>query len=65
MLVVTLGSRLHHHTMGKAFKVVAISDSDEEANEYMERNPGVGVIDCHGSLVIMCQNSDEGKVIAR
>lgn len=61
MLLDTTGSSLYHHTMGRAFKVVALADTDREANVHMERNPDASVIDCYAGLVIMANKSDGGR----
>jgi hypothetical protein len=61
MLRDTAGASLYHHTMGRAFKVVALADTDDEANTHMERNPGASVIDYHEGLVIMADKEDKGR----
>lgn len=61
MLRDTTGASLYHHTMGRAFKVLALADTDAEANTHMERNPGASVIDCYAGLVIMADKDDKGK----
>lgn len=61
MIRETKGSGLFFHTMGRAVAVIAVADTDEEANAYMERTPGASVIHCHAGLVIMADKSDEGR----
>jgi hypothetical protein len=61
MITDTTGASLYHHTMGRAFKVVALADTDVEANEHMTRTPGASVIACHGDLVIMADKDDKGR----
>jgi hypothetical protein len=61
MIVDTTGSSLYWHLYGRAFKVVAIADTDEAANVHMERTPGASVLACYGPLVIMADKNDEGR----
>jgi hypothetical protein len=61
MLRDTTGASLYHHVMGRAFRVVAVADTEAEANEHMERTPGASVIDCYAGLVIMADKEDKGR----
>ena len=40
------------HSMGKRFRVRAVTTSDEESNTFMERHPDTGVIACFGPFQI-------------
>ena len=47
------------HSMGKRFRVRAITDSIEEANRFMERNSETALIACFGPFNIIA-NQYEG-----
>jgi hypothetical protein len=41
------------HSMGKRFRVRAISDNDDESNAFMERNSDTGLIACFGPFNVI------------
>lgn len=61
MIKDTTGTGLYFHVMGRAVKVVALADTDAEANAHMERTPAASVIHCHEGLVIMADKNDLGE----
>ena len=48
------------YSMGKRFKVRAISDTDAEANSFMERHNEAALIACFGPLCVIA-NKYEGE----
>lgn len=56
---------LYVRSMGKALKVIAISDNDDEANAFMARNDGAAVVAIFGPLVLMADKYDNGIPIPR
>lgn len=63
-----MGDALYWRTLGRAFRVLAVSDNDDEANAYMERNPVAAVISVIGKeggprLVVIADKWDEGVKI--
>lgn len=46
--------------MGKRFRVRAISDTENEANDYMERHDETALIACFGPLNVIA-NKYEGE----
>ncbi len=52
-------------SMGKALRLVAIADNDDDANRFMMRNDGAAVVACLGPLVLMADKNDNGIDIPR
>ena len=50
-------------SMGKAFRVLAIADNDDDANKFMENNRDTGVISVIGDLVFIADLYDTGVKI--
>jgi len=53
---------LHVYSMGKRFRVLAIFDTDDEANAYCEKHDEAAVIACFGKMVIVA-NKYEGREV--
>ena len=53
-------TKLYVRSMGKAFEVTGLFASDDEANDWMSRHSGHGVIACAGNLVIVASMYDGG-----
>lgn len=51
------------HTLGRAIRVTAIFQSQDEANTYMAHNPEEGVLTCYGPLICLASISDAGFTI--
>lgn len=49
-----MDTKLYVKSMGKIFPVRHIAQSDDEANEYMEKHDNCGVMACEKNLVIIC-----------
>lgn len=45
---------------GRLFKVMAIADNDDEANAFMEANPGASCIAVQGGMVYIADKNDKG-----
>ena len=52
---------LYYRSMGKLFRVVAICDSDEEANQYLEKynREAIGVIGVLGKYPVIAECNEE------
>jgi hypothetical protein len=59
------GKQLYIRSMGKALRVVAIAESDEEANRVCARTDAWAVVATLGSLVLIADKYDPGTVIPR
>jgi len=56
---------LYVRSMGKALRLLAIADNDDDANRYMSRNDRAAVVACFGPLVLMADKHDNGTTIPR
>lgn len=52
---------LYYRSMGKFFRVVAICDNDEEANQYLKKQKGkeLGVIGVIGNHPVIAECNEE------
>ena len=57
--------RLYVSSMGKEFRVLAISDSVEQANLYMERNNRAALIACFGAFNIIADKYEPRQAYRR
>lgn len=51
---------LYVRTMGKAIRVTAVFDNDEDANKYMEKNRDEGLVAEFGELRLIANLYDKG-----
>ena len=56
---------LYVRSMGKALRLMAIADTDDDANRYMMRNDRAAVVACFGPLILMADKHDNGTAIPR
>lgn len=52
-------------SMGKALRLVAIADNDDDANRFMMRNDRAAVVACLGPLILMADKHYNGIVIPK
>jgi hypothetical protein len=52
-------------SMGKALRLMAIADNDDDANRFMMRNDRAAVVACLGPLILMADKHDNGTDIPR
>ncbi|MCH8500107.1 MAG: hypothetical protein LAT63_16660 [Marinobacter sp.] len=60
MLIEPQGGRLTITHCGRLFKVVAVADTDGDANRYMMENENAAVLVVLGNLVVMADRNDRG-----
>lgn len=51
---------LYVHALGREIRVTAVFQTADEANAFMEGNPGQGVLACYGPLICFARLSDLG-----
>lgn len=56
---------LYIRSMGKALRILAIAESDSEANQLCAKHDGWAVVACVGPLVLIADQYDPGTVIPR
>lgn len=60
MLKPTQNGVLYLRVFGKFIRITQAFATDKEANDYMAANPGEGVIDLLGNVVLLARNDDLG-----
>jgi L-asparaginase II len=66
MPIIRMGDvALYVRSMGKALQVLAIAETDAEANAYCAKHDHLAVVACVGHLVLLADKYDPGITIPR
>lgn len=63
MLVIPDHSRLTITECGRRFTVVAVADTDKDANRHMLANPSHAVIAERSGMIVMADKNDRGQPV--